>query len=129
MTTTALDRPQRLATGGPSSPRNAFVLSGGAGQVNPLPVIMKAITVRGVFVGSGAMFAEMNQAIALHHIEPVVDRDLGSARRGRIGDAPVRRHRTTRELGADLPHLVAQRDHAVEPHAREPALTRQSSTW
>jgi NADPH:quinone reductase-like Zn-dependent oxidoreductase len=50
------------------------ILSGGAGQVNPLPVIMKAITVRGVFVGSGAMFAAMNQAIALHHIEPVVDR-------------------------------------------------------
>ena len=31
MTTTALDRPQRLATGGASSPRTAFVLSGGAG--------------------------------------------------------------------------------------------------
>jgi hypothetical protein len=31
MTTTALDRPQRLATGGASSPRTAFVLSGSAG--------------------------------------------------------------------------------------------------
>jgi hypothetical protein len=30
MTTTALDRPQRLATGDASSPRTAFVLSGGA---------------------------------------------------------------------------------------------------
>jgi NADPH:quinone reductase-like Zn-dependent oxidoreductase len=50
------------------------ILTGGAAQVNPLPVLMKAITVRGVFVGSGAMFAAMNRAIALHRLEPVVDR-------------------------------------------------------
>src|SRR5262249_22492171 len=50
------------------------ILSGGAGQVNPVPVIMKAITVRGVFVGSVAMFTAMNRAIALHRLEPVVDR-------------------------------------------------------
>jgi NADPH:quinone reductase-like Zn-dependent oxidoreductase len=50
------------------------ILTGGASQVNPLPVLMKAITVRGVFVGSGEMFTAMNQAIALHHLEPVVDR-------------------------------------------------------
>jgi NADPH:quinone reductase-like Zn-dependent oxidoreductase len=50
------------------------ILTGGAGQVNPLPLLMKGITLRGVFVGSGAMFEAMNRAIVLHHLEPVVDR-------------------------------------------------------
>jgi NADPH:quinone reductase-like Zn-dependent oxidoreductase len=50
------------------------VLAGGAGQVNPIPVVMKAITLRGVLVGSGAMFEAMNRAISLHRVEPVVDR-------------------------------------------------------
>jgi NADPH:quinone reductase-like Zn-dependent oxidoreductase len=50
------------------------VLTGGAGQVNPLPMVMKAITIRGLYVGSGAMFEAMNQAISLHRVEPVVDR-------------------------------------------------------
>jgi NADPH:quinone reductase-like Zn-dependent oxidoreductase len=50
------------------------VLTGGAGQVNPVPAVMKAITIRGVYVGSGAMFQAMNQAISLHRVEPVVDR-------------------------------------------------------
>jgi NADPH:quinone reductase-like Zn-dependent oxidoreductase len=50
------------------------VLTGGAGQVNPLPVLMKAVTLQGVYVGSGAMFTAMNQAITQHHLEPIVDR-------------------------------------------------------
>jgi NADPH:quinone reductase-like Zn-dependent oxidoreductase len=49
-------------------------LTGGAGTVNPLPLLMKGVTLRGIFVGSGAMFMAMNQAIAWHRLEPVVDR-------------------------------------------------------
>jgi len=49
------------------------VLSG-AGDVNPMPIIMKSVRVCGVFVGSRAMFEEMNRAIALHRLKPVVDR-------------------------------------------------------
>jgi NADPH:quinone reductase-like Zn-dependent oxidoreductase len=49
-------------------------LTGGAGTVNPLPLLMKGVTLRGIFVGSGAMFVAMNQAIAWHRLEPVVDR-------------------------------------------------------
>ncbi|HEV3138480.1 MAG TPA: NAD(P)-dependent alcohol dehydrogenase, partial [Pirellulales bacterium] len=50
------------------------VLTGGAGQVNPLPILMRNIRVQGIFVGSREMFEAMNRAIALHHMKPVVDR-------------------------------------------------------
>jgi NADPH:quinone reductase-like Zn-dependent oxidoreductase len=55
------------------------VLSGGTGQVNPLPVLMKGVRVQGIFVGSRAMFEAMNRAIALHRLRPVVDRVFGLA--------------------------------------------------
>lgn len=48
------------------------VLTGG--EVNPMPVIMRSIQVRGVFVGSRTMFEEMNRAIECNRLEPVVDR-------------------------------------------------------
>jgi NADPH:quinone reductase-like Zn-dependent oxidoreductase len=50
------------------------VLSGGAGQVNPLPILMRGIRVQGIFVGSREMFEAMNRAITLDRLEPVVDR-------------------------------------------------------
>jgi NADPH:quinone reductase-like Zn-dependent oxidoreductase len=50
------------------------VLTGGAGEINPLPILMKNIRVQGIFVGSREMFEAMNRAIALHHLRPVVDR-------------------------------------------------------
>ncbi len=50
------------------------VLTGTAGEVNPLPVIMKSIVVRGTFVGSREMFEAMNRAILLQRLHPVVDR-------------------------------------------------------
>jgi NADPH:quinone reductase-like Zn-dependent oxidoreductase len=49
------------------------VLSG-AGQVNPLPILMKSVRVNGIYVGSRAMFEQMNRAIALHQMKPVLDR-------------------------------------------------------
>jgi NADPH:quinone reductase-like Zn-dependent oxidoreductase len=39
-----------------------------------MPAVMKAIKIRGILVGSGAMFESMNRAIALHRLEPIVDR-------------------------------------------------------
>jgi NADPH:quinone reductase-like Zn-dependent oxidoreductase len=50
------------------------VLTGGTGQVNPMPVLMKNVRVQGIFVGSREMFEAMNRAIALHQLRPVVDR-------------------------------------------------------
>jgi NADPH:quinone reductase-like Zn-dependent oxidoreductase len=49
------------------------VLSG-AGEVNPMPILMKTIRVHGIFVGSRSMFAEMNRAIEQSAMHPVVDR-------------------------------------------------------
>ena len=49
------------------------VLSG-AGQVNPMPILMKNVRVQGIFVGSRTMFESMNEAISRHQLRPVVDR-------------------------------------------------------
>jgi NADPH:quinone reductase-like Zn-dependent oxidoreductase len=49
------------------------VLAGG-GSFDPLPLMMKGITLRGIFVGSRAMFERMNDVMAKHAIRPVVDR-------------------------------------------------------
>jgi NADPH:quinone reductase-like Zn-dependent oxidoreductase len=49
-------------------------LTGGAGEVSPVPILMKTIRVQGVFVGSREMFEAMNRAISTHRMKPVVDR-------------------------------------------------------
>jgi NADPH:quinone reductase-like Zn-dependent oxidoreductase len=46
----------------------------GPGDVNIFPIIMNALRVQGVFVGSRQMFESMNQAIAQHRLKPVIDR-------------------------------------------------------
>jgi NADPH:quinone reductase-like Zn-dependent oxidoreductase len=48
------------------------VLTGGT--VNPVPILMKNITVQGIYVGSREMFEAMNNAIALNGLKPVIDR-------------------------------------------------------
>jgi len=45
-----------------------------AGEFNPIPIFMKGIRVQGIFVGSRAMFEEMNAFISRHEIRPVIDR-------------------------------------------------------
>jgi NADPH:quinone reductase-like Zn-dependent oxidoreductase len=50
------------------------VLSGITGEVQLGAVLHKAIQLHGIYVGSRAMFAEMNRALSLHQIEPVIDR-------------------------------------------------------
>lgn len=49
------------------------VLSG-AGEVNPIPILMNSLRVQGIYVGSREMFEAMNAAIGLHQMRPVVDR-------------------------------------------------------
>jgi NADPH:quinone reductase-like Zn-dependent oxidoreductase len=46
----------------------------GAGNFNPIQVLMKAVTVRGIFVGSRQMFEAMNGFIEQARIKPVIDR-------------------------------------------------------
>lgn len=48
------------------------VLTGG--EINPTLIMRKSLKVQGIYVGSYWMFTEMNAAIALHRLEPVIDR-------------------------------------------------------
>ena len=50
------------------------VLSGRDGDTNPHPLMLKNASLRGVFVGSRRMFEEMNAAIAINGLKPVVDK-------------------------------------------------------
>ena len=50
------------------------VLSSGEGEAMPIfPILMKAVTVQGIFVGSREMFEAMNAAITLNGLKPVID--------------------------------------------------------
>ncbi|MBI3824000.1 MAG: NAD(P)-dependent alcohol dehydrogenase [Planctomycetes bacterium] len=49
----------------------------GKGDVNLMPVLMKGVSVQGIFVGSRAMFEAMNREIANEQLRPVVDRVFG----------------------------------------------------
>lgn len=46
----------------------------GAGEVDPRAVLMNAIRLQGIYVGSRRMFEDMNHAISLHEMHPVIDR-------------------------------------------------------
>ncbi|APH55874.1 Alcohol dehydrogenase [Granulibacter bethesdensis] len=49
------------------------VLSG-QNEINPMPLMARSQTLRGIYVGSRAMFEAMNIAISQHRIKPVIDR-------------------------------------------------------
>jgi NADPH:quinone reductase-like Zn-dependent oxidoreductase len=49
------------------------VLAGISGEVHLGHILHKALTVRGIYVGSREMFAAMNAAITQHGLEPVID--------------------------------------------------------
>jgi NADPH:quinone reductase-like Zn-dependent oxidoreductase len=46
----------------------------GAAGFNPTTVFMKAVRLQGIFVGSRRMFEEMNKAVSVNKLEPVIDR-------------------------------------------------------
>jgi NADPH:quinone reductase-like Zn-dependent oxidoreductase len=50
------------------------VLTGMSAEVNAFSIFYKNARVQGIFVGSRRMFEEMNQAITVNEIKPVVDR-------------------------------------------------------
>ena len=47
------------------------VLAGGSG-LDPVRVLMKSVRLQGVLVGSRQMFEDMNRAIALNNLKPVI---------------------------------------------------------
>src|ERR1700712_4464451 len=44
------------------------------GEINPVTAMRKGLVLRGIYVGSRQMFEAVNRAIAVHRIEPVIDR-------------------------------------------------------
>ncbi|MGO8764014.1 MAG: zinc-binding dehydrogenase, partial [Limisphaerales bacterium] len=53
-------------------------LSGG-GDLDLVPVIRKAIHLQGIPVGSRRMFEDMNHAIGMNHLKPVIDKTFAFA--------------------------------------------------
>lgn len=49
----------------------------GQGEIDPRPLFLKSARLQGIYVGSREMFEEMNRAIALARLRPVVDRVFG----------------------------------------------------
>jgi NADPH:quinone reductase-like Zn-dependent oxidoreductase len=50
------------------------VLTGVAGDTSPYAMMLKGGNLHGVFVGTREMFEQMNAAIELNHIKPVIDK-------------------------------------------------------
>jgi NADPH:quinone reductase-like Zn-dependent oxidoreductase len=50
------------------------VLAGLTGEANPIVMMVKGATMNGIYVGSRAMFEQMNCAIEVNQIRPVVDK-------------------------------------------------------
>jgi NADPH:quinone reductase-like Zn-dependent oxidoreductase len=46
----------------------------GAGEFDPRSVLMKAVRMQGILVGSRRMFEEMNKAIEGNRLKPVIDK-------------------------------------------------------
>lgn len=44
------------------------------GDTNPMPLMLKGASLRGIFVGSASMARELNAFVDLHQLKPVVDR-------------------------------------------------------
>ena len=49
-------------------------LSGAEATISPIGILMNALRVQGIYVGSRAMFERMNRAIEFHRIRPMIDR-------------------------------------------------------
>jgi NADPH:quinone reductase-like Zn-dependent oxidoreductase len=52
------------------------LLSGMSGEINPLGILFRAAHVVGIRVGSREMFEDMNRAIAISRMRPIIDRVL-----------------------------------------------------
>ena len=53
------------------------VLTGVGGAVSTAAILRRHVRIQGIYVGSREMFEEMNRAIALHELRPVIARSFG----------------------------------------------------
>src|SRR4051794_32136366 len=111
MTTTALDLPQRLATGGASSPRTAFVLSGGAGLGALQVGMLEALYERGITPDFlvGTSVGALNAAfVASRSQSPETAKELG-----RVWRTLQREDVFPVSMGALVGGVCGRRDHLV----------------
>jgi NADPH:quinone reductase-like Zn-dependent oxidoreductase len=66
--------PRSLAAARPGGRVTVIGAMGGPGEINPMPISGRSINVRGIYVGSRAMFESMNAAVGGSKLRPVVDR-------------------------------------------------------
>ncbi|HEX4167936.1 MAG TPA: NAD(P)-dependent alcohol dehydrogenase [Bryobacteraceae bacterium] len=52
------------------------ILSGSETTLSPAPILMNSVRLQGIYVGSRAMFANMNRALELHRIKPVISKSF-----------------------------------------------------
>ena len=45
-----------------------------AGDFSPVPLFMKSVRLQGVFTGSRSIFEDMNRAVSVNELKPVIDR-------------------------------------------------------
>lgn len=69
----ALTLPQSMRAVRPGGQISLIGVLAGSGEVNPVPIFMLNLRVHGIFVGHREMFEDMNRAIGLHRLHPVVD--------------------------------------------------------
>jgi len=50
------------------------VLAGASAEINTTTMLMKGLRVQGIFVGSRKMFEDMNRAIEVNNLKPVIDK-------------------------------------------------------
>jgi NADPH:quinone reductase-like Zn-dependent oxidoreductase len=43
------------------------------GQIDPIAILIKSLRVQGIYVGSRQMFEDMNRALCMHEVKPIVD--------------------------------------------------------
>lgn len=48
-----------------------------AGSFDPIQIFMRSVRLQGIFTGSRTMFEDMNRAISVNKLEPVIDRVFG----------------------------------------------------
>jgi NADPH:quinone reductase-like Zn-dependent oxidoreductase len=48
----------------------------GRGTIDPMPILMKAVRLQGIFVGSRHMFEQMISFLTQHHLRPIIDSRL-----------------------------------------------------
>ena len=52
------------------------VLASGGEDFDPVSILMKAVRMQGIFVGSREMFEAMNEFIREHYLKPVIDKEF-----------------------------------------------------